>query len=204
MADAPTGRGPYTADMNGPKLPLTGRQMTSSVHVGGTVRRGMLADAERIADVYVRTTARRARVCSGCRARCDDPRRLPGELAPPPRFAGAARHLGRRYRRRSGRLLLCGAGPDDDATAATGHVDMLFVLPEHAGRGIGARLLAEGVVLSGRAASRKATLWALERNHRTRRFSSAKAGPPPASQAIRPGGPYSIESSARPVASAQD
>ena len=43
-------------------------------------------------------------------------------------------------------------------------------MPEHAGRGIGARLLAEGVAYLGTRGFSEATLWALERNGRTRRF----------------------------------
>jgi GNAT superfamily N-acetyltransferase len=58
----------------------------------------------------------------------------------------------------------------DDAKPTTGHVDMLFVLPEHAGQGIGARLLAIGIDHLRSSGFTEATLWALARNERTKRF----------------------------------
>lgn len=143
----------------------------STVRVGGTVRRGMLADAEHIADVYVRTSRVAER---GYVPDADLDAMTPGDyLESWHRRLGAPEPHATWVAEIDGELVgFCYVepSPDDDATTATGHVDMLFVLPEHAGRGIGARLLAEGVAYLGTRGFSEGTLWALERNHRTRRF----------------------------------
>ena len=136
-----------------------------------TVRRGTPADAERIADVYVRTSrvAERGYVPD---ANLDA--MTPGDYleswhrrlgAPEPHATWVAEIGGEPVG-----FCYVEPSPDADATPATGHVDMLFVLPEHAGRGIGARLLAAGVAYLGARGFAEGTLWALERNLRTRRF----------------------------------
>jgi GNAT superfamily N-acetyltransferase len=136
-----------------------------------SIRRATLADADQIAEVYVRTSRVAER---GYVPDADLDAMTPGDYleswhrrlgSPEPHATWVAEiedeMVGFCYVEPS---------PDDDATATTGHVDMLFVLPEHAGRGIGARLLAEGVAFLGRHGFAEGTLWALERNRRTRRF----------------------------------
>lgn len=136
-----------------------------------SVRRAALADAEHIADVYVRTSrvAERGYVPD---AELD-------AMGPSDYLESWHRRLGSPQPHATwvaevnGEVVgFCYVEPslDDDATAATGHVDMLFVLPERAGRGIGGRLLAEGVTYLRTFGFSEATLWVLARNHRTRRF----------------------------------
>ncbi len=136
-----------------------------------SIRRGTPADAERIADVYVRTSRVAER---GYVPDAELDAMTPGDYleswhrrlgSPEPHATWVAEIDGDVVG-----FCYVEPSPDDDATAATGHVDMLFVLPQHAGRGIGARLLAEGVAHLRARAFAEATLWALARNRRTRRF----------------------------------
>jgi GNAT superfamily N-acetyltransferase len=62
--------------------------------------------------------------------------------------------------------------PDEEVpeTAPALHVDMLYVRPGHAGRGIGAALLTMAIEHTRAAGYKRATLWALRQNARTRRF----------------------------------
>ncbi len=138
---------------------------------GVAIRRGTLADAERIADVYVRTSRVAER---GYVPDADLDAMTPADYldswrrrlgSPDPHATWVAEVGGEVVG-----FCYTEPSPDDDATAATGHVDMLFVLPEHAGRGIGARLLADGVAHLRTWGFSDATLWVLVRNHRTRRF----------------------------------
>jgi GNAT superfamily N-acetyltransferase len=138
---------------------------------GVSIRRGTLADAEPIADVYVRTSSVAER---GYVPDAELDAMTPGDFqeswrrrlgSPEPHATWVAEVDGEMVG-----FCYVEPSPDEDATAATGHVDMLFVLPEHAGRGIGARLLAEGVAHLRARGFSEGTLWALERNHRTRRF----------------------------------
>ena len=136
-----------------------------------SIRRGTIADAEKIAEVYVRSSR------AVQRGHVPD-----AELD----VITSGDYLGSWHRRLGSPVphatwvaevdgevvgfCYVEPSPDDDATAATGHVDMLYVLPERAGRGIGAWLLAEGVTHLRRFGFSEATLWALVRNQRTRRF----------------------------------
>ena len=63
-----------------------------------------------------------------------------------------------------------GPSRDDDATAATGEIGMLYVAPDHVGTGLGRRLMdAARDGLRG-AGYERATLWVLEANARGRGF----------------------------------
>ena len=136
-----------------------------------SIRRGTLADAEPVADVYVRT----CRVVErGYVPDTELDAMTPGDYlgswhrrlgSPEPHATWVAEVDGEVVG-----FCYVEPSPDDDATVATGHVDMLYVLPERAGRGIGARLLAEGVMHLHTHGFSEATLWALVRNQRTRRF----------------------------------
>ena len=152
--------------MHGITLHLRGCHMTNV-----SIRRGTLADAEPIADVYVRTSRAAER---GYVPDAELDAMTPGDYleswrgrlgSPEPHATWVAEVNGEVVG-----FCYVEPSPDDDATGATGHVDMLFVLPERAGRGIGARLLAEGVTHLGTRGFSEATLWALVRNHRTRHF----------------------------------
>ena len=136
-----------------------------------SIRRGTLADAEHIADVYVRTSRVAER---GYVPDTELDAMTPGDYlqswhwclgSPEPHATWVAEVDGEVVG-----FCYVEPSPDDDATAATGHVDMLFVLPERAGGGIGARLLTEGVMHLRTLGFLEATLWALVCNHRTRRF----------------------------------
>jgi GNAT superfamily N-acetyltransferase len=138
---------------------------------GVSIRRAALADAARIADVYVRT--------SSVAERGFVPDSELDAMTPDDYLESWHRRLGSPEPHATWVAEIDGdivgfcyvePSPDDDATAAIGHVDMLFVLPEHAGQGIGARLLAEGVSHLRTRGFAEATLWALTRNLRTRRF----------------------------------
>jgi GNAT superfamily N-acetyltransferase len=136
-----------------------------------SVRRATLADAEPIADVYVRTSRVAER---GFVPDAELDAMHPGDyLESWHRRLGSPEPHATWVAEVDGKVVgFCYVEPsrDDDATATTGHVDMLFVLPERAGRGIGARLLADGVMHLRTCGFVEATLWALARNHRTRRF----------------------------------
>ena len=155
--------------MHGPELPPPGTKLSPNDH--GTIRRGTLADADRIADVYVRT--------SSVAERGYVPDAELDAMTPDDYLESWRRRLGSPEPHATWvaeiddelvGFCYVEPSPDDDATAETGHVDMLFVLPEHAGHGSGARLLAEGGAYLGTRGFSEATLWALEVNHRTRRF----------------------------------
>jgi GNAT superfamily N-acetyltransferase len=63
-----------------------------------------------------------------------------------------------------------GASRDDDATATTGEIGMLYVAPDHIGTGLGQRLM-EGALDGLRSVGyERATLWVLEANARGRGF----------------------------------
>jgi GNAT superfamily N-acetyltransferase len=138
---------------------------------GVSIRRAMLADAEQIADVYVRTSSVAER---GYVPDSELDAMTPGDYLESwlRRTESSEPHATWVAEIEGDIVGFCYVepSPDDDATAEIGHVDMLFVLPEHAGQGIGARLLAEGVAHLRTRGFSEATLWALARNQRTRRF----------------------------------
>lgn len=136
-----------------------------------TIRRARLDDAEALAAVYVETASRSERgiipdtVIDARTAveYVDSWRRRLG--SPEPHATWVAE--------RDGRVVgLCYVmpSPDEDAGPATGHLDMLYVLPLEAGQGIGARLLAAGVAHLEAAGFIEATLWVLAENAPARRF----------------------------------
>lgn len=68
-----------------------------------------------------------------------------------------------------------GASRDDGATDATGEIRTIYLLEEVAGRGIGRDLFARANERLRDLGYRRATLWVLETNERSRRFYE-KAG----------------------------
>lgn len=76
----------------------------------------------------------------------------------------------------AGRVVgFCGYGPSRDADApdATAEVRTIYLLREAAGRGIGRRLFARAIERMRALGYRRATLWVLESNERSRRFYEA-------------------------------
>ncbi|MBW3619005.1 MAG: GNAT family N-acetyltransferase [Actinobacteria bacterium] len=67
-------------------------------------------------------------------------------------------------------FVAVGGCRDEDAPSRTGEVHAIYVDPAHWGRGAGSRLLSAGLDLLAAAGHRRATLWVLESNHRTRTF----------------------------------
>jgi GNAT superfamily N-acetyltransferase len=59
---------------------------------------------------------------------------------------------------------------DDDATRSSGEVAMLYVAPDHVGRGLGRALHDRGLAALREASYNLATLWVLEANARGRGF----------------------------------
>jgi len=68
-----------------------------------------------------------------------------------------------------------GASRDDGATEATGEIRTIYLLEEAAGKGIGRDLFARANERLRALGYRRATLWVLETNERSRRFYE-KAG----------------------------
>ncbi len=63
-----------------------------------------------------------------------------------------------------------GASRDDDASDGTGEIRTIYLLEEVAGRGIGRDLFARANAALRELGFRRATLWVLETNVRSRRF----------------------------------
>lgn len=64
----------------------------------------------------------------------------------------------------------CGPSGDDDAEDATGEVYAIYLQPEAVGTGVGRELLARATEHLRAFGFRRATLWVLSNNARTRRF----------------------------------
>jgi GNAT superfamily N-acetyltransferase len=72
-----------------------------------------------------------------------------------------------------GRVVgVAGVGPsrDDDARRSTGELQMLYVAPDHVGRGLGRSLHDRALAALHAAGFERATLWVLEANTRGRGF----------------------------------
>lgn len=136
-----------------------------------TYRRANLDDAGEISAVYVKSASAAERGFI--------PDHVIDAMQPGDYFAGWIRRLGSPpphatwIAERAGEIVgfsYVEPDPGENATPETGHLDMLFVLPEHAGQGIGARLLDLGMQHLAAAGCTEATLWALDANERTKRF----------------------------------
>lgn len=64
----------------------------------------------------------------------------------------------------------CGPSGDDDATPGTGEVYAIYLEPSVIGTGVGRALFARGMDHLRESGFRRATLWVLADNARTRRF----------------------------------
>ena len=64
-------------------------------------------------------------------------------------------------------------GQDDDADPRTGEIAYLYLIEEAWGQGLGRKLLAVGVDCLGRRGFTRAVLWVLRDNDRARRFYEA-------------------------------
>jgi ribosomal protein S18 acetylase RimI-like enzyme len=67
-----------------------------------------------------------------------------------------------------------GASRDTDRKPETGEIYAIYVDPNHMGRGIGSRLLDQGVEALKQQGFKDATLWVLDTNEKTRRFYESK------------------------------
>ena len=135
------------------------------------IRRATFEDADEIAAVYVATATRSER---GIIPDAELDAMTPEAFVPSwrRRIGAGAPHatwVAERGGRHVGLCYVC-PSPDEDAAPDTGHLDMLYVVPSEAGKGIGARLLAIGVEHLRAAGFTEATLWVLAANARTRRF----------------------------------
>lgn len=63
-----------------------------------------------------------------------------------------------------------GASRDEDASASTGELDVLYVAADHVGTGLGRRLMDDALDGLRRGGFLRATLWVLEANDRGRGF----------------------------------
>ncbi len=74
---------------------------------------------------------------------------------------------------------VAGGGPSrDDDGAGDGEIYALYVGPSHWNRGVGSRLMAEGVRRLSDGGHARAALWVLERNERARRFYERRGWAP--------------------------
>ncbi|MGI8476852.1 MAG: GNAT family N-acetyltransferase [Thermomicrobiales bacterium] len=135
-----------------------------------TIRLAGADDAERIAEIYVSssTGAERGLVP-------DDvlDARAPSDYVPSwhRRLAIPREKGGTLLARVDGAVVgFCFVEPDPDVGHPTGHVDLLYVDQAFAGRGIGSRLLQEGIDLLAALGCTGATLWTLAGNDRTQTF----------------------------------
>ncbi|MDN6332879.1 MAG: GNAT family N-acetyltransferase, partial [Micrococcaceae bacterium] len=67
-------------------------------------------------------------------------------------------------------LVHAGTSRDVDASATTGEVTSIYLLPEYVGQGIGWRLWSTALDQLGASGHDSVTLWVLEANDRGRRF----------------------------------
>ena len=63
-----------------------------------------------------------------------------------------------------------GASGDEDASPSTGELDVLYLLPDHVGTGLGRELHDRALAVLRDAGFDRATLWVLEANERGRGF----------------------------------
>ena len=73
---------------------------------------------------------------------------------------------------------LCPTRDDDQDAAEVGEIAAFYVLPTAWGQGVGRRLMAAAVHMSGVAGFGSATLWVLEANARARRFYTRRGWEP--------------------------
>lgn len=70
----------------------------------------------------------------------------------------------------------CGVGPsrDEDAHPTTGELYTIYIDPNEMGKGVGSRLMAEGLKTLKEQGFIEATLWVLETNQKARRFYESR------------------------------